>query len=389
MRKITDNIGQQAIAMRESAKVIKSVSEDGWSDYENVTPQKAAVILKMLQGGQTGEEYLITEHDKLDRRQLEIAKSVRVRIADISSQDDVNIIMDIESGLVDWVDGIMAENDSSSARDKFGLTNRQNEMVESFQTFGGHVSRLPEAKIRFIIKHGIFTIMEVPIRGVGGAEVYMPVATVCAISPSSHTMAVDSQGNLLFPNLDPSDLMLPSDLLDLEKKKADICVTDYRSSVRKDLRTEVLKKEKKGSELLGKLGGKLPDEWEGWSPRRFGLAGLGKVVNVIGVGGNKRFFTFNIGTVKRNRDDENIGINIPSIRHNSYAEFLAWRNYFDEIGDVKVYWRNFWTTTKRLLDWGLGMLDQKGYDQGKVLDDSEGVVKQISQKIDLGEHEPL
>lgn len=337
------------------------------------------------------------QHERLSARLLQVARSIRIRLA--TTAEDISQFQDIESGLVAWRRGVeRGGQDAAAPRDEHGLTQDQTSWLGKFHQEGGHMSALSTDQIRHIVRHGMIAMMEVPIQSVSGTEVYLPVGTVSALSPAPCSVRSplvqlgEQQSHVVFPNLDLHDLRLADDdMLQDVTDAAPRTLTDYRSSIRGPLSTDQLRGESLGPELLDRLGGSLPKEWEGWSPRKLGLAALGKMMCVLALGKDKELFTFNIGTVKSMKDKRVVGTNAPSLGHNSYARAWAWRGYKDVIIPqvLQVYWQAYVAEIDRVLQWGMGLLQAKGYDLSQVRRIGSELSDQIQERIGSDEHAPL
>jgi len=294
------------------------------------------------------------------------------------------------------------------ARDEHGLTEGQRMWLDKFNREGGQVIGLTGDQIRGIMQHGMVAIMELLLgKSVGShkEDVYLPVGTVCALSPSpcgpweggrleqkkkrgSAERGHGVETHEMFPNLDLRDLLFPDPLIQTEIiPGAKRGLTDYRSSVRGPLSTDRLLKSQTGTIILDKLGGSLPVEWEGFNARQLGIAALGKRVNVHAMGDDKDYFTFNIGTVKT-MDKAVVGLNAPSIQHNNYAEPWAWRNYHNIIVPDLVYvcWLAYRSNMERVRSWSEDLLRGKGHDMGAVMETCERIKGELATLIKAGRH---
>jgi len=353
-----------------------------------LTEDKASRILAYLDRRDAANAQ---KHSVLSDERSMVAQSVRASL--VSSSEDIKAFSDIEGGLTEWAYLLRRQPGGSngSDRDDRGLTAAQNALLDRFITEGGHNPKLSPKKIEFIINHGGIIKLEIPIQGMNGSEAMLPIGTVASISSLLHTMEDGSP----FQNLDPrykTGLLIPDIRKENVIRSADQWFVDYRSSTRGPITAEQLKKEEFGRKIIVELGGALAPEWEGFDPRRMGIAALGKYISIHSMGGQKELFTFNIGQISRANDPDDIfGVNEPSLSHNHYAKKWAERGYTDELVPDLAFM--CWTAYRAHMDevrtWARDLLTSKGYDWANVEDQAESIKAQIQLLISQDAHAPL
>lgn|GEM_PF-3211174 len=346
------------------------------------------------------------EHQPLPDESLEIVRErLRVRLA--RGLLDKRWFKDIEWEMTAWRRGIEdAQEDHESPRDEHGLTAAQREWLSRFATKkeGGQVRALKSKQIEIIRRFGLIAIIEILVgktRGAHPEDVYLPVGTVCGLSPSPCSPEKGGKAHkaykgkrpphLEYPNLDLGDLLFSDPELRAEvTPHAHEGITIYRSSVRKDITTAQLADEEMGRRVLAQLGGRLPPEIEGLKTRRLGLADLGKMIVVNAARDNKKFVTLNMGKVVTT-DHTIVGMNEVALQHNNYADWWANRRYYDELvaGLAYMCWTAYRSTIERMEAWGYDLLESKGHDMAKVHDIADQIKRELKQQVEDGEHAPL
>lgn len=212
------------------------------------------------------------------------------------------------------------------------LNEEQRKAIQRFYEQGGHSSAFTDDQIEYIRTHGLILFIERQTRE--GLRVPLGSISVLSRTPSSgESVDLDPRAwqhseevLRLFPQYDFEDL--------LPEKTPD----DFRHSLRSTVASRILICRSSilssvGSDALGESAGSTAT----MSLRRLGLASRLKyeALNIASLFGSSSL-TFNIGTILASSDGELRMVNKPSTEHNSWADVLAWRNYFSKVIDGVV-----------------------------------------------------
>jgi hypothetical protein len=324
---------------------------------------------------------------------------VRVRLA---TEADIGLYMDLENPHVQWLDRVKeATAHPDGPTDIFGLHYGQRHAMEEFQTKGGHISRLPQNKIEFILKNGAIAILEYEV----ARNVYVTLGSVSALLPIPCTPLPEDPARAhldlhpLFPNFDLRGIKMPKETLPKaiaeRQKRLLIC----RSTVRDRLTEAQLLEETEGRKLLSALTPAQRVELQrvfGMDLRRLGLAARGKAeIFHLAQGFDFKTLTFNIGRMQDPTKSQITMVNGPSQAHNDWMKTWAWRDYYDVV--IPEIIRMYWMAYDGEIADGLdeferidgGLLSGKLWDIHEIDRSATQSYEDLLQRIHSGAHEPI
>ncbi len=210
--------------------------------------------------------------------------------------------------------------------------------VETFMTQGGHASRFTSDQFKFIQHHGVVLLLELEVR----ENVKLVLGTIsalsralCAPKPGAKDSAEwhnQQQATDLLPQYDLRDLDF-TDAVDEKERERFFVTAGRKMQICRSSMIETLDQEN----FPQLKGVELPEGWENLTLRRMGLVALLKcIVLMLGKDWSKDTVTFNIGTVA---GMGYLGVNNPSLHHNSWASPFMQRKLFTPIKDgINISW---------------------------------------------------
>ncbi len=331
----------------------------------------------------------------------------RVRLAGFTSEGGImpSLIPDLikfralEDVLTEWKLPLLQR------KDKPDLLPEERHAIKRFHTEGGHSGILSARETEYIMRHGIILFFEKKIRD----DLWVVLGSISSLTRYPDAPPADQKpsrrqaqeliknenpqewqttAGQLFPQYNIRTMVFPQNRIKREHRQRQeqlhewlvLCRTSIYATLHQALQAQ----------YPGEAFPDVPD----LSLRQLGVASVLKLVSFrVAQMLQKKYLTFNIGTIT---EEGQAGLkmkNGPSSLHNHWTTDVTFRSYYTPIKDnLYIYWNDKEAEIQRAIEemtWEYGMVKGKGYNMQMPEQSAEEILLQLLQMISRGDHAPL